>query len=98
MNTGGDERDHRKHHQRQTVNVPVERHPQATESSQFIVRPRRILRYGCCVCMIGMRIVSMICIIGMSMSMLSVATLILIVIAIVFVVIIIIIIFFMLDG
>ena len=42
MNTGGDKGHHGKHHQRQAVDIPVERHTQPAETGQFVVR-------SCCV-------------------------------------------------
>lgn len=43
VNTSGNKCYHRKHHERQTIDVPVERDSQAAESSQFVICARCIL-------------------------------------------------------
>ena len=39
VNAAGDQRHHRKHHERQAVNVPIQRQAQPPNLAKFIVRP-----------------------------------------------------------
>ena len=49
VDAGGDQRDHREHHQRQAVDVVVDGDPQFAEAGEFVERSTDVLHFGAAV-------------------------------------------------